>query len=70
MLVKFWNDGWTPNGNVTIPDDYEFLKAGNASLTRAVIKAMGDKTVFAEMYKKKGRAFSRQLGIYALSQII
>jgi hypothetical protein len=70
MIVKFWNDGWTPNGDITVPEDFVFMKSGIASLTRDVVAAM--KKLKLNVYAKmiKDRSFSRQVGIFALPHII
>src|SRR5205823_8505370 len=55
--VRFWDDGWTPQGTVTVPPDYGQLPAGNAFATRQAKKfaAEAGRTVFVEMkYSKRG----------------
>ncbi len=72
--IQIWSEGrsalWTPNGLVTVPMTYDYLPAGDATLTRAVKNACGEQVLYAVMKRVSKRYPPRQVGLWAPASVI
>lgn len=72
--IRVWGRGrtglWTPDGDVDVPEDYEYLPTGDAPLTRAIKKKIGHERVFIVMEKTHKKYPSQQIGLWAPKSLI
>jgi hypothetical protein len=70
--IRFWKEGWTPNGAIEIPDGYVRLARGNHFVTtqaKKLTKAMGQ-TVYVEMKKDRKRHFNSAIACWVPEEVI
>ena len=70
--IKFWGEGWTPQGVVEIPIDYGRMEAGSAFATRTAKKMTAEfgRPVFIEMKNAKRGGCSRAVAYWVPRAIL
>jgi hypothetical protein len=58
--IRYWDEGWTPNGPVVVPNEYAVLYPGDTFVTRRVKEMARDRglNVYARMKKSRRKAYS------------
>jgi hypothetical protein len=76
MTIKVWGSGrlslWSFGATVTIPEEYDFLPAGDGPRTRAVVKAARQQgsPVYSVMEKNRKNGYSRQVGVWVPAALL